>query len=787
MSESTVKAQQCLRAFVDGNYDESLSLIDQVEEPHELSDKYGATLLHLAATSGWLNIVQQLLDKYEFHPMCKSNNGATPLHDACYNGHLNVVQYLVTECKCDPVCKGNSGILPLHSACQSGCLDVVQYLITECKCDPMCKDNAGFLPLHSACQYGCLDVVQYLINECKCDPMCKCNNGLIPLHLACKNGHLNVVQYLVTECKCDPTCKDNAGFLPLHSACQSGRLDVVQYLITECNCDPVCKNNCGALPLHLACLTRNLDIVQYLVTERKCDPMCKSNNGTTPLHSACQSGCLDVVQYLISECKCDPMCKSNNGTTPLHSACKNGHLNVVQYLVTECKCDPMCKSNNGTTPLHSACKNGHLNVVQYLVTECKCDPMCKSNNGTTPLHSACQSGCLDVVQYLITGCKCDPMSKSNNGCTPLHFACLNSHLPVIEYLLSSGKVDPDIAFLNSSRAIQNRTAKKVFAKFSKLKDCFSVDSYVNVVLLGNPGAGKSTLAQVITLASSDILLLGGFQITVADGVEFHTAGIVPRRIEHQQLGNIILHDLAGQSEYYSSHIAVLQNLLQDYPAVFINFVNLCEEEALRSLHKWITVIENVSQNVSSPCHVVTVASHVDMITQSELLHVQKEILEILSSRLESSNVINDGLMGLDCRKLGGCDFSPFMNTLSMCCQTIRSAKNINTSLYCRMLYTFLENEGEIVHRVDQLCHLMADRKISENYYVPEEQEGILETLSSLHSTGLITFLKNDHTPGNSWVIVDKRILLANVNGVLFAPETFKQYHNISSNTGEIIR
>ena len=31
MSESTVKAQQCLRSFVDGNYDESLSLIDQVE------------------------------------------------------------------------------------------------------------------------------------------------------------------------------------------------------------------------------------------------------------------------------------------------------------------------------------------------------------------------------------------------------------------------------------------------------------------------------------------------------------------------------------------------------------------------------------------------------------------------------------------------------------------------------------------------------------------------------------------------------------------------------------
>ena len=530
MSESKVKAQQCLRAFVDGNYDESLFLIDQVEEPHKLKDdKYGATLLHWAAAKGWLNFVQQLLEKYEFYPMC--------------------------------------------------------------------------------------------------------------------------------------------------------------------------KNKCGIAPLHLACY----------------------------------SGCLDVIQYLIAECKCDPMCKSNIGTTPLHSASYNGHLDVVRYLITECKCDPMCKRDDGCTPLHLASYNGHLRVVQYLITECKCDPMCKRNDDSTPLHLASYNGHLHVVLYLKP-----------------------SFLP-----------------------------DQVLANFNKLKTFFSVDSYVNVVLLGNAGAGKSTLAQVIIQTSSGVRLFGRFQ--KAKGVELHTAGIVPTRIEHQRLGNIILHDLAGQPEYYSSHIAVLENLLQDYPAVFINFVNLCEEEALTSLHKWITVIENVSQNALRPCHVVTVASHVDMITQSRFSHVQKEVLTILSSRLDSFNVINAGVIGLDCRKLGGGDFSLFMITLSKCCQTIRSAKSIITSLYCRTLYTFLEHGKKIVHRVDQLCCRILVRETPEKYYLPETLEDVLETLSSLHSTGLITLLKNNHTPANSWVIVDKRVLLAKVDGVLFAPETFKQYHDISSNTGEIIR
>ena len=684
MSESTVKAQQCLRAFVDGNYDESLSLLDQVEEPHKLKDeKHGATLLHWAAAKGWLNIVQQLLDKYEFHPMCKNNYGETPLPVACYNGHLDVVRYLITECKCDPMCKRDDGYTPLDSACYNGHLDVVRYLITECKCDPMCKRDDGSTPLHFACYNGHLDVIQYLITECNCDSMCKRNDGITPLHESCYSGHLNVIMYLAAECKCDPMCKDNDGFTPLDSACYNGHLDVVRYLITEC--------------------------------------------------------------------KCDSMCKRNDGSSPLHSACYNGHLDVVQYLIAECKCDPMCKDNDGYTPLHKASYNGHLEVVKYLITECKCDPMCTADN-----------------------------------LTPFHLAIQNSHHPVIEYFLSLGSINPEtnILFRTTEMLLNGKTfaLRKVF---SKLKTCFSVDSYVNVILLGNPGAGKSTLAQVIIQTSSGIRLFGRFQ--KVEGVVLHTAGIVPTRIEHQRLGNIILHDLAGQSEYYSSHIGVLENLLQDCPAVFINFVNLCEEEFLTSLHKWITVIENVSQNVSSPCHVVTVASHVDMITPGAFLCVKEEISAILSSRLDGRNVINVGVVGLDCRKCGGGEFSSFIITLSKSCQAFRSANSIKTSLYCRMLYTFLEKNKTTVIRVDELCQLLADTDVLGNYYIPQEQEDVLETLSSLHSTGLITFLKNNHTPGTSWVIVDKRVLLANVNGVLFAPKTFKQYHDISSNTGEIIR
>ena len=35
-------------------------------------------------------------------------------------------------------------------------------------------------------------------------------------------------------------------------------------------------------------------------------------------------------------------------------------------------------------------------------------------------------------------------------------------------------------------------------------------------------------------------------------VEPFTAGIIPYKLQHKTLGNIILHDFAGHSEYYSS-------------------------------------------------------------------------------------------------------------------------------------------------------------------------------------------------------------------------------------------
>ena len=506
--------------------------------------------------------------------------------------------------------------------------------------------------------------------------------------------------------------------------------------------------------LHLACYHGWIDTVMTLINEYQFDPKCRDSNDNTPLHIGChRKGNLHIIQYMINECQCDPMSKNRLDNTPLHIACKYSNVEMVRYLIGECQCDPMSKNNDGNTPLYFACKYSNVEMVRYFIDECRCDPMSKNNNDNTPLHFACRYSNIEMVRYLIGECQCDPMSKNNDGNTPLHVACIDiPNIPVVEYILSTGKIDPLVINIHEKTPLMiagsrgREDLENVFAKFGKIKISHPVNSYVNVVLLGNPGAGKSTLAQVIIQRASGVFasIRGLFQYV--KGVELCTAGIIPSKLEHRELGNVILHDSAGQPEYYSSHIAVLENLLHGSAAVFIIVVSLSDIQVNKHLHHWLTIVENECHKALDQCHVITVASHIDEVNQRNLPNIYRELAEISSSRLSQQSIMNCGLVHLDCRKLVGGELSLFTTTLSSACQSIRSTNTREMSLYCHMLYALLEEKEKSVYTLDQL---MAILRRSKEYCLPQVVEEITELLSSLHTTGLIVFLKNNHTPGNS--------------------------------------
>ena len=98
------------------------------------------------------------------------------------------------------------------------------------------------------------------------------------------------------------------------------------------------------------------------------------------------------------------------------------------------------------------------------------------------------------------------------------------------------------------------------------------------------------------------------------------------------------------------------------------------------------------------------------------------------------------------------------------------------SLPCNFLYSLLNTSTQNIYTLPQI-QALCEQAQKQGIPLPED---ITPLLTDLHSSGLVVYL---HNPTNSWVVVHKEILLAQVDGVLFAPTDFSQHCDIASNTG----
>ena len=767
-----------MRAFEDGKKNTAKGLLPQITQPAAIRTttinidfwRYAeqVSLLHLAARRGWMDIIIDLITKYKCDTNCKDSLGRTPLHYAAINNHL----------------------------------EVVRYFINEQHCDPMTRDNGGDTPLHLACHHGNLKITKYLINEAHCNPSYKNKNGDIPLHLACHNGHLNITKYLISEAHCNPSCENKNGDIPLHCACHHGNLDITKYLINEAHCNPSCENKNGDTPLHCACHHGNLDITKYLISEAHCNPSCENKIGDTPLHIACNHSHAHIVLYLLSNGKVNPLAKNRSGETPifklsymyeggiplLHLAAHNGGMDIIIDLITKYQCDTNCKDSNGCTPLHYAVINNHLEVVRYFINEQHCDPMTRENDGDTLLHLACHHKNLDITKYLISEAHCNPSCENKNGDTPLHYSCKYDRPQIAQFLLSTGKVDPlaENMYGKSPLDYASELGKsynllKLFQSFPQCERDFPVHTYTKLILTGYSGAGKTTISQLILLLASKTGFFSRLSSGRVTDVECLTAGIIPLHVESKadELGNMVIYDFAGQQEYYSSHGAVLERIMKNSAAIFVCIVDLsqCMDKISESIHYWISFIENACSSAQGSSHVIIVGSHADLVKSSRELKERSSLVEsIAESRMKQLSY--RGFVSMDCRESKTEIARHFRTYLSTSQQAILSSQP-SMSLYCHVLYKYLCTK---LKKTGCTLRELTFALALEKNFSPSSTI-LIESLTFLSDKGLILFVQNKEHPQSSWVIVEKEALLREVNGTLFAPDHFKQYRQVASNTG----
>ena len=324
---------------------------------------------------------------------------------------------------------------------------------------------------------------------------------------------------------------------------------------------------------------------------------------------------------------------------------------------------------------------------------------------------------------------------------------------------------------------------KMFEPFEQCRKDFPVESYSKVFFCGNTGAGKSSLAAVIMERAKKP---PNYTFNTSDPipVELLTAGINAHTISSHEVGNIVLYDLAGHKEYYSSHAAILENLMLNTPAVFAILSNMTDNLDLikGDLYYWFNFIKNVSLQVSSsrPSQILVIGSRLDEITDG-YEKISEVVAEVAKKADHSQEYV--GFLPMECHRPGGKGVKEFVAKLSYSCKAVLDRSD-KISFYCHVQFSFLQllrNEENIIAiSVMELCSVLQKR---DDPSLPSEKSVLLKFLATLSDKGLILFLKNEDD-AQSWVVIDRAALLSEVNGVLFAPKEIERAHqNIASNTG----
>jgi hypothetical protein len=124
---------------------------------------YGCTPLYIAAHSGYVAVMRQLLDGGADVNKATTKNGHTPLYAAADQGKLMALQCLLDDGADTNIATADGGKSPLYAAAAQGFLEVVRCLIV-CGADVnAARSDGGGTPLQIASQEGHYNVALILL------------------------------------------------------------------------------------------------------------------------------------------------------------------------------------------------------------------------------------------------------------------------------------------------------------------------------------------------------------------------------------------------------------------------------------------------------------------------------------------------------------------------------------------------------------------------------------------------------------------------------------------------
>ena len=282
---------------------------------------------------------------------------------------------------------------------------------------------------------------------------------------------------------------------------------------------------------------------------------------------------------------------------------------------------------------------------------------------------------------------------------------------------------------------------------------------VSVFIVGNTGAGKSTLTESVKKNTSG---LSGIIARVSKvSAEKKTAGITPHTISNRTIGKIQVYDLAGDEEFYSSHDAIISTSMSGpSSAVFILVVDLrmSAKEINEAIQYWLNFLQaKIPRNHYQPPHLVCVGSHFDLAGNTQEKNV---VFESFIPKARSFGFEVKGFIAMNCQYAESDGMRQLRQILSSSYQSLRlqDAMSFNTHCFHIFLLSVAKERPAIrFNEIQQHLQVSKDGSLS---FVPSETNALFRCCNELSERNLILLFSEKEAVGESWIIVDQAALLS---------------------------
>ena len=795
-------------------------------------DEAGNTPLHIAFQKYHTDIVKFLVTR--------KSNVRTPFEEAYRNAGYNICWYLMMVGECD-VYTQIDGIDKCDVVYTLLCKFTSEHGIACTRPTSLIKEDTilhasynwrptslieGDTILHVASYnwQSSYSLMEHLIHVIHFDPSKTNSRQEYPLHIACRLGCSLKVMELLGDCDVDH--QDIDGNTPLHLVClhHPMRDDMISWLFCSKHCSVNIVNNTNKKVHEIlslesieekSCLqntyVESAAFLYLINTMQRNDFFFLVRNKNNSLHIALRIDDNYLFKILKSTTNFTDYLSKRNvfGELPLHLAARTHDVGKVKLVSSGCS--PNSVTNKGNTALHEVCQtctdsDQDLEIAKFLCEDLKCNPNLSNLKGERPLHLACRRSSGRIVEYFLSTLKVDVDVRDNANCTPLMCTSLDNP-EIIKHLIESG-ADPQHLY---------KTYKEFFSMYSSEEP---PSTPLSIIVVGNPSSGKSTLIKALKSEGCQDMV----------HAEAFTAGIIPSAYESESFGSVIWYDLAGQSEYYASHEAILHTILSASPPLILLLVDIRKdlEYIQQDVLYWLNFLhhQSPSESVGTRPHLVVVFSFDDLSPTVDSEDKIKHVRQNLASDFCEFQLEPVSLIALDCRMPNSDKIVSLRSQLSVSFKELCGIAKMNFILHC--FYAFLLgnfksipaitvskvltlSEEWIKSGIDPLSLTESGEEASSDfedsddiYYVcdpefepefeeespakllPSGQSDILTLCEELSNKGHIILIKHKSRIEKSWLIIHKEMILNEVNGSLFAPQHFRQHcKSLSTSTGVV--